>query len=135
METKFFTAVFLATALTLQIKAQNQATIPQHSSDWTSISNPTPNDAYAQKLAEVSELYPNPVEDVAHFRFTLQQSTYLTVALYDLDGKLMQTYRDNQLLNPGDYTEDLSLAGLSSGAYLLYIFDGTERTALKVIKQ
>ncbi len=141
METKFFSAVLLAGALTLQIQAQSPSTyIPSGSSEgssqeWTSISNPALSNTYSPVSAGIKQFFPNPVTDLAHLRFSLPEAAYYTIALYDLDGKLVQTYRNNQFLNPGSYTEDLDFTSISSGAYLLYIFNGTERSALKVIKQ
>jgi hypothetical protein len=77
-------------------------------------------------------LYPNPATNYVDLQFSVPATTNLTMKLYDMQGQLITTFFDNLYLWTGNYTKRLDISSLASGNYLLYIYDGQERTSLKL---
>lgn len=74
------------------------------------------------------QVFPNPATDYVELRYTIPQTTNLTLRLYGADGQLVQTYKTNEITQPGSYTERLDLTSLARGSYSLEFFNGTQRT-------
>ncbi|RPI13759.1 MAG: T9SS C-terminal target domain-containing protein [Ignavibacteriae bacterium] len=61
--------------------------------------------------------YPNPFNPVTEFKFGLAQKGKVSLKVYDILGKLVQTYFDNQQLNAGTVTVKFDGNNLASGVY------------------
>ena len=89
----------------------------------------------AANLVKGWQLYPNPAVNYVDLRFSVPAATNLTLQLYDMQGQLISTFFDHLYLWSGNYTERLNISAIASGTYLLYIYDGQERTSLKLVIQ
>lgn len=75
-------------------------------------------------------VFPNPFITHGKVQLNLHQSTKLSASIYTLNGQLLYTLFDSDLLN-GQYDFDLPI--LPSGMYFLKIKDGLNRTITKPI--
>lgn len=81
-------------------------------------------------------LYPNPVQSESVLRYTLERDEKLTIGLYDLNGRLLQTFLNNTARTVGEHQETLHFApDLPAGHYLLRIDNGEGQTCIRLIKQ
>ena len=78
------------------------------------------------------KVYPNPVQDMATLSFDLARETNVTVSVYDLSGKLVQTV-DRQLMARGKQEISINCSGLETGAYMVRITAGTQMFNSKFI--
>jgi uncharacterized protein (DUF362 family) len=84
-------------------------------------------------------VYPNPMKTHANFTFTLPQAGKTSLALYDLNGRLIMNLMDENLTE-GQHTFEWQFqsAGgekVKSGAYLCIIRSGNYRDNIKIIVQ
>jgi hypothetical protein len=92
--------------------------------------------ASSSKLAETTnidvKISPNPVNDVAVVRFSLQNSSNIDFQIYDLQGKLVRTIN---LSNQPAGTNEISVdaANLGSGTYLIRMSAGTQQVSSKFV--
>lgn len=63
-------------------------------------------------------IYPNPAKDFATIKFNLQQASLVSIKIYDLSGKEVQTLI-NKELEPGNHEELINTSSLTSGMYLV----------------
>jgi hypothetical protein len=79
-------------------------------------------------------LMPNPVRDIATIKFFTAISKAYTMAISDINGKLLSIRKNTSL--PGNNVEKFDVANLSAGMYLItYIEQSGERKTLRMIKQ
>lgn len=68
--------------------------------------------------------YPNPFSESTNIRFSLEQASYVTIRVYDINGALVNTVLSNEIKQPGNdlsvqwVAQDQFGAPLSSGSYL-----------------
>ena len=81
-------------------------------------------------------VYPNPATDHLQVRFTMVESARLNIALYSLDGRLVQVLMADAI-KPGTHLFSCSVAPLPSGIYFLTATDpnGLAVFTRKVVKQ
>ena len=80
-------------------------------------------------------VYPNPLDANSILKYELEKDETLSINLYDLSGKLIQTLVSTQKRPKGEHTEVLGIdASLPSGNYLLQLNNGTDSFSLKVVK-
>jgi len=60
--------------------------------------------------------FPNPVSQKTHVRFELRKAQFVSLRLFDMRGKELQSLINKKLL-PGSYQVTLNLGGLKSGCY------------------
>jgi hypothetical protein len=60
--------------------------------------------------------YPNPFNPVTNIRFELPKTGFVTINIYDITGKLVESLV-NEELNAGTYNVDWNAANYSSGVY------------------
>jgi hypothetical protein len=65
---------------------------------------------------ELSQNYPNPFNPVTNIKFSIPKSSYATLRIYDITGKLIDTYLDSRV-NAGYYNAEIDGTKLSSGVY------------------
>ncbi len=95
---------------------------------------PPPYDTLARD--ELFQLYPNPTADAFAVQFGLSHSTTISLDLYDVQGRYLQTLLEPQIRAEGIYTEPLILdANIPSGAYFLVVIRDGGRRCLPIVKQ
>ena len=85
-------------------------------------------------LTEVN-VYPNPAKDIAKLNFSLENTSNLTISVYDQLGQLVQTVTSGKF-NAGDNQVDINTTTLNSGIYTVRIDaeNGTLSQRISVIK-
>jgi|GEM_PF-2725896 len=83
-----------------------------------------------------SFLYPNPVQNQTTFTFELSKAEKITVALYDLSGKLLKTYASGEPKSQGKHDLVVQMPnGISAGNYILKISSDEGSNSVKLIKK
>lgn len=67
--------------------------------------------------SESFAIVPNPASESAEIRYHLGQETSTTLKLYDITGKLIETYLNNQVETNGDHQVTVDAHSLSPGLY------------------
>ncbi|HYV92926.1 MAG TPA: T9SS type A sorting domain-containing protein [Chitinophagales bacterium] len=80
-------------------------------------------------------IYPNPIHQTETLEFTLTKNESLTIALYDVNGKLVRNFISNEQRTAGAHKEILSIGELTSGNYFLTLSNGSEKMTVKMMKQ
>ena len=85
-------------------------------------------------LTEVN-VYPNPAKDIAKLNFSLENTSNLTISVYDQLGQLVQTVTSGKF-NAGDNQVDINTTTLNSGIYTVRIDaeNGTLSQRISVFK-
>ncbi len=66
--------------------------------------------------------YPNPVSDLVNLRYTLTQTETVSVRLFDMQGRLITTFAENETQPEGEIVRQFSLPEhISNGNYLLNV--------------
>lgn len=78
------------------------------------------------------EVYPNPVSDVLTVSANMKQSAELAIAVYSLDGKLINTLH-NATEAAGAVEKRFPVGDMAKGIYLLEVKAGGERSVQKLI--
>lgn len=80
-------------------------------------------------------LYPNPIAQHATLEFTLDKAQEISVCLYDMQGKLLETIVNDIRYNAGEHAIPISLSTeLPSGSYVISIVSAGKRVGVKVLK-
>lgn len=81
-------------------------------------------------------IYPNPINEAVTFQYALLESERLTIALHDLQGRVITTFLDGKRMPAGEHRQTVAMpADLASGNYLL-VFSGEKgRMSMQVSKQ
>ncbi len=66
----------------------------------------------------IQQNYPNPFNNITNIRLYLPEETQVTVALYDINGRLVRRVRDNMRLTAGYHTIRVDASDLSGGMYV-----------------
>ncbi|MBC8487073.1 MAG: T9SS type A sorting domain-containing protein [Bacteroidetes bacterium] len=81
-------------------------------------------------------LYPNPTQSDFEINYSLRSSQEVTILLRDIQGKIIQRFTDNQLMQSGNHTETFYLNNsISSGQYFLEIRTSNYKKSIKIIKK
>ncbi len=81
-------------------------------------------------------IYPNPIHDEGILEYTLANDEVLSITLYDITGKLMQTIVTSENISEGTHRQPLDLQVLPSGVYMLAITNSSMQClSVKIIKQ
>jgi len=75
--------------------------------------------------------YPNPFNPVTEFKFGLYNKAKVSLKVYDITGRLVQTYFDNLELNAGTITVKFDGSNLASGVYFYTLFVDDSRINTK----
>jgi uncharacterized delta-60 repeat protein len=80
-------------------------------------------------------IYPNPAHEFINVSFELAQSEWVSIRLLDLNGRVIQTLPENDVLPAGENSLKLRLRKeMSSGMYLVSIESENGRAAVKFVK-
>nr|HMQ78370.1 T9SS type A sorting domain-containing protein [Ignavibacteria bacterium] len=69
----------------------------------------------------LSQNYPNPFNPATEFRFTLPQSSAVTIKIYDIAGREVDVLANDVFMSAGAYEVNYSADRLSSGVYFYRI--------------
>lgn len=81
---------------------------------------------------ELQQNYPNPFNPMTTIRFALPQSGQVTLTIYDVMGRAVETLVDEKL-SPGSYKIDWNAAQYASGVYYYRIQAGSFKQTRKMI--
>lgn len=97
-------------------------------SDWTSVEN----NIETIPSFELSQNYPNPFNPVTKIRFGLPERCFVTIKVYDVLGKEIETLVTDEKLN-GNFEVEFNAYGLASGIYYYRITAGDFSQTKKMI--
>ncbi len=81
-------------------------------------------------------VYPNPIKNRAVLSYTLEHQENLTIQLTDLNGRMLETYLQNEPHKAGTYQQQIDLPTyLSTNVYFLNIISPNGQVAIKVFKE
>lgn len=100
----------------------------------TGISDFSSNDEQLPTNPTLSQNYPNPFNPTTHFRFTIADLRFVTLAVFDLVGREVATLV-NQEMSPGNYEATFDGTGLTSGIYFYRLQAGEFVQTRKLILQ
>ncbi|HYV92913.1 MAG TPA: T9SS type A sorting domain-containing protein [Chitinophagales bacterium] len=80
-------------------------------------------------------IYPNPIHQTETLEYTLTTNESLTIALYDVSGKLIKNFISNEQRTAGEHKEILNIGALSSGNYFLTLSNGLQKMTVKMVQQ
>ncbi len=81
-------------------------------------------------------IYPNPIQSNATLTYTLDADEKISIALYSINGRLVQTFQASISKNKGTYKEQLNFQpSLPAGNYILTITTSTKKASIKILKQ
>jgi flagellar hook assembly protein FlgD len=81
------------------------------------------------------QIAPNPFSKVTQILFKLKKESKITVDVFSLDGKLVQTiFSGTQTEGKHSITLDATSAGMANGRYILRITEGKNSAFEQVIK-
>ena len=80
-------------------------------------------------------IYPNPIQESATLRYTLAEAEELTIALQDLQGRVLATYLNGKDMPAGEHTQTVTMpSDLASGNFLLVFSSPKGRMSVQVSK-
>ncbi|MCX6256782.1 MAG: T9SS type A sorting domain-containing protein [Bacteroidia bacterium] len=80
--------------------------------------------------------YPNPLKTHANLKYSLQNDESISIVLYDANGRLVQSFVQEQKINKGQHTEHLNFdESLPAGSYILSLSNGKYKSSVQIIKQ
>jgi N-acetylmuramoyl-L-alanine amidase len=80
----------------------------------------------------LSQNYPNPFNPITHIKFSLIETDFTTLNIYDVVGRKVQTLV-NERLSPGEYEVLFDAATLASGTYIYVLTSGSQTMKKKMI--
>ncbi len=83
------------------------------SNDWETNLTKLKNSTYP--------IYPNPSNGKINFGYSLSKTDKINIGLYSLEGKLLQTIKQNKTMPSGRHTSEINVTGLAAGTYLIQI--------------
>ena len=79
-------------------------------------------------------LYPNPAHEQLNLRYTLENSTAVTINLYDMNGRLVSS-ESKGTQTAGAQQSTLSLSGIPAGMYRVELVTEKGRSNNRVVVQ
>lgn len=76
---------------------------------------------------------PNPANGVVKVGFTLATGDYITLKVYDINGREVKCILNNQFCLPGMHTDDLDVSKLSAGIYTVAMDNGKGKQVQKLV--
>ena len=80
----------------------------------------------------ISPAYPNPFNPITTIQFSIPELSRVTVSIYDLQGRLIETLVDEKL-SPGNHIVQWDAEGFSSGIYFILLNGGERREIQKIV--
>ena len=80
-------------------------------------------------------VYPNPIQESAVFEYTLTNAETINIDLYDISGRLVQSFINSEERNKGTHREALVFdTSIPSGSYILTLSNGVGSSSVRVVK-
>jgi uncharacterized delta-60 repeat protein len=80
-------------------------------------------------------VYPNPVQKNSVLEYSLANAEYLTISVFNTEGKLVKSIMENKSLAAGTYKQPLDdLDSLPGGNYLIVFDNGISKHSIKILK-
>ena len=80
-------------------------------------------------------IYPNPIQESAVIEYTLTNNETISIDLYNISGKLMQSFLKSEERNKGVHKETLVFdTSIPSGNYILTLSNGVGSSSVRVVK-
>ncbi|MEM1327341.1 MAG: 3-coathanger stack domain-containing protein [Bacteroidota bacterium] len=80
-------------------------------------------------------VFPNPVSTSAQVRFTLPESTPVSLVLFDSNGRLVKELQNSAKFQAGEHQFNLEATGLASGIYYVVLISEATRKVKKIVVQ
>ena len=78
-------------------------------------------------------IYPVPASDIVKFGYTLETSGNVSLSIFNMEGKLIQSVHQNSYHLPGYHTKELKVSDLTPGIYFLEFTKGNVRQTEKFV--
>jgi hypothetical protein len=88
----------------------------------------------SSETSSLLNISPNPFTGVLNLKYTLTNSSPLSLTLCDLTGRVINHITENSLQSPGNYQTTINLESLQSGIYLVVMKTSTNTIIRKVVK-
>jgi len=79
-------------------------------------------------LTDNISIFPNPISDLGTIRYFLSDDQRISITLFDLSGRLVKTFIDNELSDSGDHLLQINTTDMNSGIY--YVVLTTEKQTI-----
>ncbi len=76
--------------------------------------------------------YPNPVTDKTRIKFRINKRTHVSLKVYDMNGKLLQTIIDNEM-NANEYAPGVDMTNYPQGTYIYKLSAGEYSKTMKMV--
>ena len=84
---------------------------------------------------DILNVYPNPIAETTILRYILAESQELTIALHDLQGRVLAAYLNGKDMPAGEHTQTITMpSDLASGNYLLVFSSPKGKMSVQVTK-
>ncbi len=80
-----------------------------------------------------AKIFPNPAREQTSFEFYVRKKAIYEIALFDMNGKLIETIHDEEL-KKGNFRHELNLINLNPGLYLIVINSDNLKETVKFTK-
>ena len=84
---------------------------------------------------EINHVYPNPFNPITNIKFTVSHSDYISVSIYDLNGKNIKKIMNNKFISEGSYNIEWDGSEYPSGIYFINLTNGIITQNQKIILQ
>ncbi len=91
------------------------------------------NKEEVQQSLIVMGVYPNPISEEGNVHYLIQNSTEVTVELFNVKGQLVNTLLLNKKQEAGIYNLNFNIDSLAAGNYFLHIKSGGNKTVKQII--
>jgi len=83
----------------------------------------TPGETSVQPIESLQEfkLFPNPASELCTVQFSIEEQSSVVVSMFDLSGRELHKFVENENWVPGDHTLRLPLNGFQTGTYVLKV--------------
>jgi len=86
------------------------------------------------ETSSLLDISPNPFTGVLNLKYTLTNSSPLSLTLCDLTGRVIKQIDEKSLLSPGNYQSTINLESLQKGIYLIVMKTSSKTIIRKVVK-
>ncbi len=80
-------------------------------------------------------IFPNPIHDEAMLQYTLEKEEQISINIFDLNGRIAKKILSNQTQSAGIQKQEMNLADLKSGTYIIHISNGDGDMEVKIVKE
>jgi len=93
----------------------------------------TKNNSGIPEEFSLGQNYPNPFNPETNFKFSLPKSSWVSIKIYDITGRVVDIIANNELRSAGVYEVNYNASGLSSGVYFYTVRAGEYSETKKMV--